>query len=172
MQRPLFVLSFVAAVEEMGEGRATYICKQTLARRQCRLLPTRSQALSAFPLWNLSHCSFERCSTMGPGLLSERTVELVEALRQRGVLFVVVTGARMASTYSPILLFLSPPPSRGNDSCPAQGRARSWNGFRCYRTLTSPSERRGGGAQLSLVLLPLRSSGLEMAVTAYGRAGS
>jgi len=45
-------------------------------KRECRLLPS---------------------STMGDGLVSERTVELVEQLRAEGVLFVVVTAARKST---------------------------------------------------------------------------
>uniref|UniRef100_A0A7S3BYA0 Trehalose-phosphatase n=1 Tax=Haptolina ericina TaxID=156174 RepID=A0A7S3BYA0_9EUKA len=45
-------------------------------RRDCRLLPS---------------------STMGPGLVSERSVELVAELRAEGVLFVVVTAARKST---------------------------------------------------------------------------
>eukprot|EP00966_Prymnesium_polylepis_P022620 520458-Prymnesium_polylepis.1 len=45
-------------------------------RRDCRLLPS---------------------STMGPGLVSERSVELVAELRAEGVMFVVVTAARKST---------------------------------------------------------------------------
>ena len=45
-------------------------------RRDCRVLPS---------------------STMGPGMVSERTVSLVDALRAEGVLFVVVTAARKST---------------------------------------------------------------------------
>ena len=44
--------------------------------RACRLLPS---------------------STMGDGLVSERTVELIDELRSLGVLFVVVTAARKST---------------------------------------------------------------------------
>jgi len=47
-------------------------------RRDCRQLPS---------------------STMGPGLVSERSVELVERLRSEGVLFVVVTAARKSTLH-------------------------------------------------------------------------
>ena len=45
-------------------------------RRECRVLPS---------------------STMGPGLVSERSAELVAQLRSEGVLFVVVTAARKST---------------------------------------------------------------------------
>ena len=45
-------------------------------RRQCRLLPS---------------------ATMGPACISERTIELVETLRDRGVLFCVCTAARKST---------------------------------------------------------------------------
>lgn len=45
-------------------------------RRKCRLLPS---------------------STMGAGCVSERTVELVQELRAKGILFVVVTAARKST---------------------------------------------------------------------------
>jgi len=47
------------------------------AARPCRLLPE---------------------STMGDGVVSDRTVELVAQLRAEGILFVIVTGARKSTT--------------------------------------------------------------------------
>ena len=45
-------------------------------RRQCRLLPS---------------------ATMGPACISERTIELVEAIRDQGVMFCVMTAARRST---------------------------------------------------------------------------
>ena len=45
-------------------------------RRQCRLLPS---------------------ATMGPACISERTIELVEAIRDQGVMFCVMTAARKST---------------------------------------------------------------------------
>ena len=61
---------------DVARGTATYVCRTSGAQRPCRLLPT---------------------STMGAGLLSERTCELVDALRERGVLFVFISGARKST---------------------------------------------------------------------------
>ena len=62
--------------KDVERGTATYVCRTSGAQRPCRLLPT---------------------STMGAGLLSERTCELVDALRARGVLFVFISGARKST---------------------------------------------------------------------------
>lgn len=64
-------------IVEMDEGRNYAVVENAAGeRRACRLLPS---------------------STMGPGLVSERSVELVAELRREGVLFVVVTAARKST---------------------------------------------------------------------------
>eukprot|EP01062_Namystynia_karyoxenos_P049078 TRINITY_DN37503_c0_g1_i1.p1 TRINITY_DN37503_c0_g1~~TRINITY_DN37503_c0_g1_i1.p1 ORF type:complete len:316 (+),score=79.17 TRINITY_DN37503_c0_g1_i1:78-1025(+) len=59
-----------------AKGTALYVCRSTGARRRCVLLPT---------------------STMGPGLMSERTRDLIAAIRACGTEFVYITGARKST---------------------------------------------------------------------------
>lgn len=61
------------------EGTAIYQCEEGPSRgetRSCRLLPTL---------------------TMGPGLFSEKSSDLIHKLREAGVVFVYVTGARKST---------------------------------------------------------------------------
>ena len=58
--------------------------------------PSRSAVLES-PSGERRACRVLPSSTMGPGMVSERTVELVDALRNEGVLFVVVTAARKST---------------------------------------------------------------------------
>ena len=68
--------SKIVSIDEPS-GRAV-LESPTGERRDCRLLPS---------------------STMGHGLVSERTVELVDTLRAEGILFVVVTAARKSTLF-------------------------------------------------------------------------
>jgi hydroxymethylpyrimidine pyrophosphatase-like HAD family hydrolase len=69
-----------------GDPTRAVVENDTGERRACRVLPE---------------------STMGPGYVSERTIELVGELRERGTLFVVITAARK-STLLERLPFLPP----------------------------------------------------------------
>lgn len=60
---------------DAAAGTATFVGREG-ERRSCRLLPT---------------------STMGPGVMSDRTAGLIAAIRARGVQFVYVTGARCST---------------------------------------------------------------------------
>lgn len=80
------IVHFPAWFEEHGskivsrdpEAKRAVVESPSGERRECRLLPS---------------------STMGDGLVSERTVELVATLRSEGVLFVVVTAARKSTLF-------------------------------------------------------------------------
>mmetsp|Transcript_33085 Transcript_33085/g.104025 ORF Transcript_33085/g.104025 Transcript_33085/m.104025 type:complete len:333 (+) Transcript_33085:68-1066(+) len=63
-------------VSRDAEAKRCVVESATGERRECRLLPS---------------------STMGDGVVSERTVELVRQLRAEGVLFAVVTAARKST---------------------------------------------------------------------------
>ena len=67
------------SVHELGAGTATYRSEtgpSAGTERNCRLLPT---------------------STMGAGLFSERSAQLIAALRKAGVVFVYISGARRST---------------------------------------------------------------------------
>jgi phosphoserine phosphatase len=78
------IVHFPAWFEEHGSkivsadrpARRAVVESRSGERRECRLLPS---------------------STMGDGLVSERTAELVAELRAHGILFVVVTAARKST---------------------------------------------------------------------------
>ena len=80
------IVHFPAWFEEHGsrivskdEATKHAICESADGqRRDCRLLPS---------------------STMGDGLVSERTVTLVQELREEGVIFVIVTAARKSTLF-------------------------------------------------------------------------
>jgi 3-deoxy-D-manno-octulosonate 8-phosphate phosphatase KdsC-like HAD superfamily phosphatase len=59
-----------------GDPTRAVVESATGERRECRVLPE---------------------STMGPGFVSDRTVELVDSLRAHGALFVVITAARKST---------------------------------------------------------------------------
>lgn len=64
----------------------------------CRIVRSDStSAVVASPAGEERRCRVVRSSTLGIGLVSERTCDLVDALRAEGVLFVVVTAARKSS---------------------------------------------------------------------------
>uniref|UniRef100_A0A7S2CXT3 Sucrose phosphatase-like domain-containing protein n=1 Tax=Haptolina brevifila TaxID=156173 RepID=A0A7S2CXT3_9EUKA len=58
---------------------------------------TKKRAVVESPNGERRDCRMLPSSTMGPGLVSERTAELVDSLRAEGVLFVVVTAARKST---------------------------------------------------------------------------
>jgi hypothetical protein len=74
------------SVENVNQSAQTadYVCKETGGRHPCRLLPT---------------------STMGAGLMSERTAALIQQIRAGGTEFAYISGARKATmlTRLPIL---------------------------------------------------------------------
>ena len=80
------IVHFPAWFEEHGikivsrdaQAKRAVVESPTGEQRVCRLLPS---------------------STMGDGLVSERTVELIAELRARGVIFVIVTAARKSTLF-------------------------------------------------------------------------
>lgn len=65
-----------------------------------KLLSSDQDTLKAViegPHGEIRHCRLLPSATMGPACISERTVELVQELRNRGVLFCVITAARKST---------------------------------------------------------------------------
>lgn len=60
------------------DAKKAVVESPTGEQRECRLLPS---------------------STMGDGFVSERTIELVKALRDEGIMFVIVTAARKSTLF-------------------------------------------------------------------------
>jgi len=67
---------FGARIEEVDADKMIGTFVHGNERRKCRVLPT---------------------STMGPGFMSERTIDLISRVRSQGVKFVYVTGARCST---------------------------------------------------------------------------
>jgi len=61
--------------------------------------PEAKHAVARSPSGEERTCRLLPSSTMGDGLVSERTIELVAELRERGILFVIVTAARKSTLF-------------------------------------------------------------------------
>lgn len=65
-----------------------------------KLVSSDEKALTAIvegPNGDRRHCRLLPSATMGPACISERTIELVEAIRDQGVIFCVMTAARKST---------------------------------------------------------------------------
>ena len=61
--------------------------------------PEAKHAVARSPSGEERTCRLLPSSTMGDGLVSERTIELVAELRERGIIFVIVTAARKSTLF-------------------------------------------------------------------------
>jgi len=81
------------------DGTLVHYAKD-FAQHGVKLVSSDEKALTATvegPNGDRRHCRLLPSATMGPACISERTIELVEALRDRGVRFCVMTAARKST---------------------------------------------------------------------------
>lgn len=89
----------IRAIMSDIDGTLVHYAKD-FAHHGVKLISSDEEALTATvegPSGERRRCRLLPSATMGPACISERTIELVEALRARGVLFCVCTAARKST---------------------------------------------------------------------------